>query len=119
MAGTVKHVWSLDATNGKFSRPWTSRTISEILTGQDKFATVVATSTTATTLTVTGLTTYGWAVFTNLSETDGEDIHLGPAADFLTLEPGASIALRLKAGATIQHQSATGTPSLEVEILED
>lgn len=85
------------------------------------FETVVATSTTDTALTLSGITTPGCVMFMNLDATNNIDI--GPASGgaivpMLTLKPKQSAVLWAKSTAGFRHQASAGTPKLQVKVWE-
>lgn len=85
------------------------------------FQTVVATSTTDTALTLSGITTPGWVMFLNLDATNNIDI--GPTSGgaivpMITLKPKQAAVLYAKSSVAFRHQASAGTPKLQVKVWE-
>lgn len=85
------------------------------------FSRVVATSTTDTALTLSGITSPGWVMFQNLDATNS--IKIGPESSgaivaMIQLPPKGVAVLPAFASVTFRHQSTAGTPKLLVKVLE-
>jgi hypothetical protein len=85
------------------------------------FETVVATSTTDTALTLSGITTPGCVMFMNLDATNNIDI--GPTSGgaivpIMTLKPRQAAVFFGKSTVAFRHQASAGTPKLQVKVWE-
>lgn len=98
--------------------------ITDDVTGTDKFSTVIATSTTAAAVSFPGgFGTPGWAWFYNMDDTD--TIILGKYTgatfyEFAEIPPLSGYAVKLAMASTeLGHKSSANTPNLYLEIMEE
>lgn len=85
------------------------------------FSRVVATSTSDTALTLTGITSPGWVMFQNLDSTNS--IKIGPddagaILPMIQLPPKGFAILPAYASVSFRHQATAGTPKLLVKAWE-
>lgn len=125
MAGQIKVRQTIQVTNG--NSVWEPIGQSYITIVQDAVGGptpgMVGTSTTATAVDTSELTTEGWCRLKNLDDTIS--IYWGPDTGGSTierigiLEPGETAMFRLDPAATLMLEAASGTPLCEVLIWED
>lgn len=86
-----------------------------------KFERVIATSTSDTAITLTGITTPGWCMLLNLDSTNSID--WGPTASAAiapvgTLGPGGIAIFQCKSTVAIRVQASASTPKLQIKVWE-
>jgi len=86
-----------------------------------KYESVIATSTSDTAVTLTGITTPAWVMLQNLDSSI--NINWGPTSGGAivpagTLKPGDVAIFRAYASITLRHQAASGTPRLQLKVWE-
>lgn len=127
MANEIKATAQLQCTNGNFTLPkYGSSNVGITQANPGGVLHTLSASTSDAALTLTEISTFGWALLINIDTNPANYVDFGPdngsgaIAKAIRLVPGEPAQLvRLVPGTTYRHKAAAGTPKWNLIILEN